>query len=83
MDTAITSPARYSRGAIVLHLLIAVLIDSLKAWEAALSRVVHAGFYFLLLATPNRLDDVIRRFKRGRCFADRAAFRRGAEAPDD
>ena len=52
MDTAITSPARYSRGAIVLHWLIAVLIDSLNAWEAALSRVVHVGFYFLLLAIP-------------------------------
>lgn len=104
MDTAVTSAARYSRGAIVLHWLIAVLIvlniaaawvseglskadratvmgnhkaigitvllltvlrivwrlmhrpppllESLKAWEAALSRVVHAGFYFLMLAIP-------------------------------
>jgi cytochrome b561 len=104
MNSAYISAARYSRGAIVLHWLIAVLIvlniaaawvsegmskadramvmdnhkaigltvlaltvlrivwrlihrpppllDSLKAWEAALSRVVHAGFYFLMLAIP-------------------------------
>ncbi|MGB7655287.1 MAG: cytochrome b [Novosphingobium sp.] len=104
MDSTNTSAARYSRGAIVLHWLIAVLIvlniaaafvseemskddratvmanhkaigiivllltvlrivwrlmhrpppllESLKAWEAALSRVVHAGFYFLMLAIP-------------------------------
>ncbi len=104
MDTASTASARYSRGAIVLHWLIAVLIvlnvigafvaedlpkadrfilmgyhkatgitilvltvawivwrlmhktpplvESLKAWEAALARVTHAGFYFLMLAVP-------------------------------
>lgn len=104
MESANSSAARYSRGAIVLHWLIAVLIvlniaaawvsegmskadramvmgnhkaigitvlaltllrvvwrlmhrpppllESLKAWEAALSRVVHAGFYFLMLAIP-------------------------------
>lgn len=104
MDTASTASARYSRGAIVLHWLIAVLIilnviaafvsedmskadraivmgnhkaigiaillltvvrivwrlmhkappllETLKAWEAALARVVHAGFYFLMLAVP-------------------------------
>ena len=104
MESAYTSAARYSRGAIVLHWLIAVLIvlniaaalvseelskadraivmgnhkaigitvllltvlrivwrlmhrpppllESLKAWEAALSRVVHSGFYFLMLAIP-------------------------------
>ena len=104
MDNVDTSAARYSRGAIVLHWLIAVLIvlniaaawvsegmskadratvmgnhkaigitvllltvllilwrlmhrrppllESLKAWEAALSRVVHVGFYFLMLAIP-------------------------------
>lgn len=104
MERVDTSAARYTRGAIVLHWLIAVLIilnvaaawisegmskadraivmgnhkaigitvlmltvlrivwrlthrpppllESLKAWEAALSRVVHAGFYFLMLAIP-------------------------------
>lgn len=104
MNNASQAAARYSRGAIVLHWLIAVLIilnvvaawisedmpkaeaaqvmgnhkaigltilaltvlrivwrlahkppplvDTLKAWEAALSRVVHAGFYFLMLAMP-------------------------------
>lgn len=104
MDLTTTVSARYSRGAIALHWLIAVLIvlniaaawisegmskadratvmgnhkaigitvlaltllrivwrllhrpppllDSLMAWEAALSRVVHAGFYFLMLAIP-------------------------------
>lgn len=104
MESPTTSAARYSRGAIVLHWLIAVLIvlniaaawvaeemtkddralvmgnhkaigitvlaltvlrivwrlmhrpppllDSLRAWEAALSRVAHAGFYFLMLAIP-------------------------------
>lgn len=104
MDTTSTAAARYSRGAIILHWLIAVLImlnfaaawvaedmpkpekmqimgnhkaigltilaltvlrivwrltrkppplvDTLKAWEAALSRVVHAGLYFLMLALP-------------------------------
>lgn len=104
MDIASTTSARYSRGAIVLHWLIALLIilnvvaafvsedmskadraivmgnhkaigitilvltvarivwrlmhkapplmETLKAWEAALARVVHAGFYFLMLAVP-------------------------------
>lgn len=104
MDTARTSAARYSRGAIVLHWLIAVLImlnfaaawisedmakadramvmgnhkaigitillltilrivwrvaqrppamiETLKAWEAALAKVTHAAFYFLMLAIP-------------------------------
>ena len=104
MDNATTASARYSRGAIILHWLIAVLImlntaaawvsedmskadramvmgnhkaigitilvltlarivwrlmhkappliETLKAWEAALSRVTHAGFYFLMLALP-------------------------------
>ena len=104
MDTVAISAARYSRGAIVLHWLIAVLIllniagawvsedmpkpeqamimsyhkaigimillltvllivwrvahrppalaDTLKAWEAALARVTHAAFYFLMLAIP-------------------------------
>lgn len=104
MEPATTSAARYGRGAIVLHWLIAVLIalniaaawiaedlpkddramvmgnhkavgitvllltmlrivwrwahrpppalESLRAWEAALSRVVHAVFYFLMLAIP-------------------------------
>ena len=104
MDTASTAAARYSRGAIVLHWAIALLIvlnviaawvsedmskedraiiignhkaigiivivltlvriawklshkapplvDTLKAWEAALAKVVHAGLYFLMLALP-------------------------------
>jgi len=104
METASTASARYSRGAIALHWLIAVLIllnivaafvsedmskadraivmgnhkaigitililtllrivwrlthkapplmESLKAWEAALARVAHAGFYFLMLTLP-------------------------------
>jgi cytochrome b561 len=104
MDTASTTSARYSRGAVVLHWLIALLIvlnivaafvsedmpkadraivmgnhkaigitilvltvarivwrlmhkappliETLKAWEAALARVTHAGFYFLMLAVP-------------------------------
>ena len=104
METASTASARYSRGAIVLHWLIAALIvlniaaawvaedmpkpekaivmgnhkafgivillltlvrivwrlihkappliETLKAWEAALARVGHAGFYFLMLALP-------------------------------
>lgn len=28
------------------------LVDSLKPWEAALSRVTHAGLYFVMLAVP-------------------------------
>ena len=104
MDSATSSAARYSRGAIVLHWLIAVLIilnvtaawvsedmpkpdramimgnhkaigiaillltvlrivwrvahrppamiETLKAWEAALARVTHVVFYFLMLAIP-------------------------------
>lgn len=104
METAQTAATRYSRGAIILHWLIALLIalnivaawvaedmpkedaavimgnhkaigitvllltvlrivwrvakkppplvETLKAWEAALSRVVHALFYFLMLALP-------------------------------
>lgn len=104
METASSAAARYSRGAIVLHWLIAVLIvlnfvaawvaedmpkeqeamimanhkaigitvllltilrivwrvakkppplvDTLKAWEAALSRVVHGVLYFLMLVLP-------------------------------
>jgi cytochrome b561 len=104
MENASTSSARYSRGAVVLHWLIALLIviniigafvaedlpkadraivmgyhkatgitilvltvarivwrlmhkappliETLKAWEAALARVTHAGFYFLMLAVP-------------------------------
>lgn len=28
------------------------LVDTLKAWEVALSKVTHAGFYFLMLAIP-------------------------------
>ncbi|MFO1254136.1 MAG: cytochrome b [Sphingomonadaceae bacterium] len=104
METASTASARYSRGAVALHWLIALLIvlntlaafvsedmskadramvmgnhkaigitilvltlarivwrlmhkappliETLKAWEAALSRVTHAGFYFLMLALP-------------------------------
>lgn len=104
METTTIPAARYSRGAIVLHWLVAVLImlnfaaawvsedmskpdramimgyhkaigitillltllmivwrvahrppalaDTLKAWEAALARVTHAAFYFLLLAIP-------------------------------
>ncbi|MBS3928407.1 MAG: cytochrome b [Sphingomonadales bacterium] len=104
METASTTSDRYSRGAVVLHWLIALLIilnligafvaedlpkadkamvmgyhkatgitilvltlarivwrlmhkappmvETLKAWEAALARVTHAGFYFLMLAVP-------------------------------
>lgn len=104
MATDTTSSATYSRGAVVLHWLIAGLIafnfvaawvsedmpkdakmqlmgnhkaigitilvltllrivwrlaykapplvETLKAWEAALSRVIHAGLYFLMLAVP-------------------------------
>jgi cytochrome b561 len=104
MDTANPSAARYSRGAIALHWIIALLIvtnfglawvaedlpdeqryalignhkaigiivllltglriiwrlthkapplvDTLKAWEAALSKVTHALFYLLMLAIP-------------------------------
>jgi cytochrome b561 len=104
MENASTTSARYSRGAIVLHWLIALLIvlnvigafvaedlskadkawmmgnhkaagllilaltiarivwrlihpapplvETLKAWEAALARVTHALFYFLMLAVP-------------------------------
>jgi cytochrome b561 len=104
MDTANISAARYSRGAIALHWIIALLIatnfglawvaeelskeesrammanhkaiglivlvmtvariiwrlthkpppllDTLKAWEAALSKVTHALFYLLMLAIP-------------------------------
>ena len=104
METTTIPAARYSRGAIVLHWLVAVLImlnfaaawvsedmskpdramimgyhkaigitillltllmivwrvahrpppmvETLKAWEAALARVTHAAFYFLLLAIP-------------------------------
>ncbi|MEY4952144.1 MAG: hypothetical protein RL299_568 [Pseudomonadota bacterium] len=104
MENASTTSDRYSRGAIVLHWLIALLIvlnvigafvaedlskadeaivmgyhkatgisillltiarivwrlmhkapplvETLKAWEAALARVIHAGFYFLMLAVP-------------------------------
>jgi cytochrome b561 len=28
------------------------LVETLKAWEAALSRVVHVGFYFLMVSIP-------------------------------
>lgn len=28
------------------------LVETLKAWEAALAKVVHAGLYFLMLAVP-------------------------------
>ncbi|WP_374531596.1 cytochrome b [Novosphingobium sp.] len=28
------------------------LVDTLKAWEVALSKVTHVGFYFLMLAIP-------------------------------
>lgn len=104
MDNQTTANARYSRGAAILHWLIALLIvlnvaaawisddmpkperafimgnhkaigililaltvlrivwrivkkppplvETLKAWEAALSKVTHAGFYFLMLALP-------------------------------
>ncbi|MEQ1498107.1 MAG: cytochrome b [Novosphingobium sp.] len=104
MNTPSIAAARYSRGAIILHWLIAVLIvlnfaaawaaegmpeaeemklignhkaigitilmltvlrivwrmskqppalvETLKAWEAALSKVTHAVFYFLMLAIP-------------------------------
>ena len=104
MNSANSAAQRYSRGAIVLHWLIAVLImlnfaaawvaedmpkpekmqvmanhkaigitillltvlriiwrlakkppplvETLKAWEAALSKVAHAAFYFLMLAIP-------------------------------
>lgn len=104
MENASSAAARYSRGAIVLHWLIAVLIvlnfvvawtaeemskadeaammanhkaigitvlvltvlrviwrvakkppplvETLKSWEAALSRVVHGVLYFLMLALP-------------------------------
>lgn len=104
MDTETTSAARYSRGAIALHWIIALLIvlnfalawisedlpkedraalignhkaigitilvltvvrilwrlrhrapplvETLKAWEAALSRVVHVLLYGLMLAIP-------------------------------
>lgn len=104
MENASTTSDRYSRGAVVLHWLIALLIilniigafvaedlskadeaivigyhkatgitilvltlarivwrlmhkappmvETLKAWEAALARVTHAGFYFLMLAVP-------------------------------
>lgn len=104
MENASTNSGRYSRGAVVLHWLIALLIvlnvigafvaedlskadeaivmgyhkatgisillltiarivwrlmhkapplvETLKAWEAALARVTHAGFYFLMLAVP-------------------------------
>lgn len=104
MANALPSAARYSRGAIVLHWLIAVLIalnfaaawvsedmpkeaklqvmgnhkaigitilvltvlrvlwrlvhkapplvETLKAWEAALARVTHAALYFVMLAVP-------------------------------
>lgn len=104
MNTETISAARYSRGAIILHWLIAVLIvlnfvgawvsedmpkpdramimgyhkaigitilmltvlriawrvahrpppmvETLKTWEAALARVTHAAFYFLMLAIP-------------------------------
>lgn len=104
MDTATSSAARYSRGAVVLHWLIAALIvvnfvvawvheslpkdervvwmgnhkaigitvllltvvrigwrlthtppplvETLKAWEVALTRVVHSLFYLVMLALP-------------------------------
>lgn len=104
MESTNSAAARYSRGAVILHWLIAVLIilnvvaawvsedmpkpdramiignhkaigimvigltvvrifwrltkkppplvDTLKAWEAALSKVVHAALYFLMLALP-------------------------------
>ncbi len=104
MDTTNNSAARYSRGAIALHWIIALmimlnfvlawvaedlpdeqryalignhkavgitillltllrivwrlthqappLVETLKAWEAALSRVTHALFYVLMLAIP-------------------------------
>lgn len=104
MENASSATARYSRGAVILHWLIAVLIvlntvaawvsedmpkedrsiiignhkaigitiilltlvriawrlthqapplvDTLKAWEAALAKVTHVGFYFLMLALP-------------------------------
>lgn len=104
MDTAASSAARYSRGAIALHWIIALLIvlnfvvawlaedapkedaavmmgnhkaigitilaltvarivwrlthkappllESLKAWEAALAKVTHGLFYLLMIAIP-------------------------------
>jgi cytochrome b561 len=104
METAATSADRYSRGAVILHWLIAVLIvlnfaaaavaedmpkaeaaqvmanhkaigitvllltlvriawrfirpapplvETLKAWEAAVAKVTHWLFYFLMLAIP-------------------------------
>lgn len=104
MDTATASAARYSRGAIALHWIIALmimlnfalawisedlpkedraallgnhkaigitillltvlrivwrlthkappLVETLKTWEAALSKVTHALFYVLMLAIP-------------------------------
>ena len=104
METATTSAERYSRGAVILHWLIAVLIvlnfvlanmaddlpkaeaagimanhkaigitvllltlvriawrfvhpmpplvETLKAWEAAVAKVTHWLFYFLMLAIP-------------------------------
>ena len=104
MTTETVSADRYSRGAVILHWLIAVLIvlnyvaawvsedmpkedkmqvmanhkaigitillltvlrivwrlthkappliESLKAWEAAMARVTHAALYFLMLAVP-------------------------------
>jgi cytochrome b561 len=104
MDNATTQAQRYSRGAVILHWLIAVLIllnfaaawvaedmpkaeaaqvmsnhkaigitillltlvriawrftrpapplvETLKAWEAAVAKVTHGLFYFLMLAIP-------------------------------
>jgi cytochrome b561 len=104
METAATPADRYSRGAVILHWLIAVLIvlnflaaavaedmpkaeaaqvmanhkaigitvllltllrigwrfarptpplvETLKAWEAAVAKVTHSLFYFLMLAIP-------------------------------
>lgn len=104
MDPTATSAARYSRGAMAFHWIIAILImtnfglawagedlhgpekyqylgnhkaigivvlllsvgrivwrlthaappmvETLKAWEAALARVVHVLFYFLIVAVP-------------------------------
>lgn len=104
MDTNVAAAARYSRGAIAFHWVIALLIimnfaiawraedlpkeeayavmawhkafgitvllltlgriawrllhkvpplvETLKAWEAALAKVTHALFYFLMLAVP-------------------------------